>query len=390
MVVALLVTFMMFGIAGTYLVLSHGGFENSTVELATVQARLAAEDGIHLSIAELKSGVDAGGDGLGTLTSTAADGRTVTVNATPLGGNLYQIHSVGVLRRARAGADVLAETIPAGSLSFNARAAITAEGPVTTLGNITVDGRDWNITGTAVVGPGGFGISSMGTITNGGNSKVGGNGIPPAKPPPPGTQEPLADWSDGVDQDVDASTDEEAFDGADDDGDGMIDEDTNDYPESPDVMLGLPPNTLRNAAIASGTYCATQAAYDAMITANGGNVPGGVIIYCDFDTWLPVQLGNVFNSPPSVIVHHNATGTAQMKNVHGKFCGLLLADFVTHLNGDFVLLGALMSFGDDAIGNAFGNGNAFVKLCTAALNNLPSAGGSTAVRIRSWNRAVAQ
>jgi hypothetical protein len=89
-------------------------------------------------------------------------------------------------------------------------------------------------------------------------------------------------------------------------------------------------------------------------------------------------------------VHHNATGTAQMKNVHGLFCGLVLADFVTHLNGDLVMLGALMSFGDDSIGNAFGNGNAKVKLCTAALNNLPSLAGNNAVRIKSWNRSAAQ
>ena len=84
------------------------------------------------------------------------------------------------------------------------------------------------------------------------------------------------------------------------------------------------------------------------------------------------------------------SGTAQMKNVHGSFRGLILADFVTHLNGDFVLLGALMSFGDDAIGNAFGNGNAIVRLCTTALNDLPSVGGGTKVKILSWSRSVAQ
>jgi hypothetical protein len=390
LVIALLVSFMMFGIAGSYLVLSHGGFQSSSVELGTVQARIAAEDGITLALAELKSGVDAGGDGLGSLTSTAADGRTITVTATNLGGNLFQVHSAAVLRRARAGADVVVERIPAGNLSFNARAAITAEGPVTTLGNIVVDGRDWDITGTSVVGPGGFGISSMGTITNGGNSAVGGNGIAPAKPPPAGTQEPFADWDDGVDQDADGFTDEEPFDGNDNDGDGAVDEDTSGYPDSPDVMFGFAPGTLQAAAAATGTYFTSQAAYDAMVAANGGVVPGGVIIYCDFDLWQPVELGDTFNTPPSVIVHHNATGTATMKNVHGMFKGLVLADFVVHLNGDFVLLGALMSFGDESIGNAFGNGNAKVKLCTAALSNLPSAGGSNAVRILSWSRSVAQ
>ena len=28
-----------------------------------------------------------------------------------------------------------------------------------------------------------------------------------------------------------------------------------------------------------------------------------------------------------------------MKNIHGSFVGLVMADFVEHLNGDFVMLG---------------------------------------------------
>jgi hypothetical protein len=374
LIMSLLVSFVMFGIAGAYMTLSAGGFEGSSVEQATVQARLGAEDGIHLSIAELKSGVDANGDGLGTLTSTAADGRTITVTATDLGNNLFQIHSVAVLRRARSGADVVAEMVPLGGISFAPKAAITAEGPVATLGNITVDGRDWNINGTALVGPGKYGISSMGSITNSGNSKVGGNGIPPSKPPLPGSQDPFSDWSNGND----------------DDGDGAIDEDTKDYPSTPDVSLGLPEGTLKNSAIATGSYFGSVAAFDAWVAANSGVVPGGKIIYCDFALWEPVVLGNAFNSPPSIIVHHTANGMAQMKNVHGMFKGLVLADFVVHLNGDFVILGALMSFGDDSMGNAFGNGAAFVKLCTAALANLPAPAGASAAKIRAWNRAVAQ
>lgn len=83
---ALLVSTILFGIAGSYLTLSYGGYENSCRELATVEARLAAEDGIQLSIAELKTGVDAAGDGLGNLTSTGTNGGTVTVTATSLGG----------------------------------------------------------------------------------------------------------------------------------------------------------------------------------------------------------------------------------------------------------------------------------------------------------------
>lgn len=390
LVMSLLTGFMLFGIAGSYLLLSWGGWESSNRELATIEARLAGEDGIQLAIAELKSGVDTDGNGVGNINATISDGRTVTVTATALGGSLYRLHSVGVLNRARHGAEVVAERIPTGTLSFAPRAAITANGPVTTLGNITIDGRDWNITGTAVVGAGKFGISTTSTISNGGNSHVGGNGIAPGKPPPAGTQQPNANWSDGINQDGDGFVDEDAFDGVDDDGDGLIDEDTHGYPTTPDVQMHLANGTLKAAAIASGTYFTSAAQFDAAVSANGGNVPGGRVLYCDFATWLPAQLGNSFNSPPSVIVHHVAGGGALMKNVHGQFVGLMLADGVEHLNGDFVLLGALQSFAPQAYGNAFGNGNAQVKLCTAALNNLPAVGTGANVRIKAWHRAVAQ
>jgi hypothetical protein len=390
LVTALLISVMLFGIAGSYLVLSYGGSENGMRELATVQARLSAEDGIQMSIAELKSGVDAGGDGLGAVSYTDPDGRQVTVTATSLGSELYRIHSVAVLRRARKGVTVVAERIPTAQLSFTPRAAITAQGSVTTLGGITVDGRDWNITGTAVVGPGGYGVSSTSTISSGGASKIGGNGVAPTTLPLSDTREPLADWSDGINQDGDGLTDEEVFDGIDDDADGSIDEDTHGYPADPDVQMGLAPGSLKAAAQSMGTYFTSQTEVNACVAANGDKMPSGKIIYVDFSPWMPANLGTNFNDSPSIIVHHNAAGTALMKNVQGNFRGLMLVDGVTHLTGDFVLLGALMSFAPASYGNAFGNGNANIKLCTAALAQLPSLGGAAKVRIKAWERAVAQ
>jgi hypothetical protein len=360
-----------------------------------VQARLGAEDGIALSIAELKGGVDPDADGLGNLTTTATDGRSIVVTAQNLGPTsyvnsfLYRIHAVATLRMSQSAAALVAEIIPPQPIDYDARATITARGPVATTGSITVDGRDWNYAGTAVTGPGTYGISSPGTITNSGSSSVGGNGSAPSRPPGPGSQEPGASWADGVDQDGDGSVDEEPFDGIDNDDDGVIDEDTSDYPTTPDVALHLPDGTLKESAMATGTYFTSPAQVAAAIAANGNKMPGGVVIYCDFPLWEPANLGNQFNNPPSVIVHHNAAGTALMKNVHGKFRGLILADLIGHLNGDVTILGALMTFGAGAGANAFGNGNANIKLSTAVLNQLPKV-GETQVKVRSWSRAPAQ
>lgn len=390
LVTSLLLTMLLFGIAGAYVLLSVGGFENSARELATVEARSAAEDGLHLSLAELKSGVDADGDGLANVSATAADGRAISVTATNLGGNLYRLHSSVTLRRARKAADVVVERIPLGLPQAHFNAAIAAKGPVTASGSIVIDGRDWNDLGTAVVGSGIYGLSSMGVITTGGNSKIGGNGIAPAKPPPPGTTEAFATWADATDNDADGTLDEEAFDGVDNDGDGFVDEDTHGFPTSPDVALHFAPNTLKNAAIGSNTYFTSPAQVAACIAGNGGRLPGGKIIFCDFSAWLPVNLGSAFNSPPSILVYHNATSTALMTNVTGCFRGLILTDSVQHFNGTFALIGGLLSFADQAIGNAFGLGNASIKYSSAVLANLPAAGTVGAVRIKSWCRSSAQ
>jgi len=375
------------GAAGLYLSASQSGYESANRELAGARARLASEEGLYLAIAELKSGVDTDGDGLGTIAWTGPDGRTCAATATDLGGDMFRLRSVGTVTRAALGTEVLAQVIPSQPLDFPARAAITAEGEVTTTGNITVDGRDWDSFGTVINGPGVYGVSSEETIDVKGSSAVGGNGSAPAGNPGSGVIEENANWADGVDDDGDGAIDEEAWDGVDNDGDGLIDEDTNDYPTDPDVFFGLSPGTLLAAAQAAGTYFATESAFNTYLLANGGNIPGGKVLYLGFDQWQPADMGGSFNDPPSVIVHHNATGTALMKNIHGAFRGLVMADFVEHINGDFVMLGAFMSFADEQYGNAFGNGNADVYYSSEVLLNLPSTSAVNRVRLLSWSRA---
>src|SRR5262249_30078335 len=155
--------------------------------------------------------------------------------------------------------DMVADIAPGQTINFTPNAAISTRGPVITTGGITIDGRDWNFAGTAVVGPGTWGILTTGSIANTGSSNVGGNGIAPSTPPPHGTQLGGYNWCDGINQDGDGATDEEAWDGIDNDGDGLIDEDTNTYPTTPDIACHLEPDTLRQSAIWYGTYYTSPA-----------------------------------------------------------------------------------------------------------------------------------
>ncbi len=394
LVSAILITVVLFGLASAFYTVSSGGVEVTSRELATAEARLAAEEGLNRGMAEMKNGVDLGNDGLGTLTYTGGDGRTVTVTATDLGGNLYRFHSVAVLQRARAGVDAIVERMMNGHLSMTPRSGVTTRGTFVAAGNILIDGRNWNATNTTLLGGGTFAVSSQADIIPWGNARFGGNGLVPTKPPQPASMDKFANWADGQNEDNDAAVDEEAFDGIDNDGDTLVDEDTNDYPASPDAMLHLPADTLRQAAIQAGTYFATQAEFDIWLAANGGVIPGNRIIYADFQSWTNVQLGSSLNASPSILVHHTSTNDAQMNYVHGAFRGLLIFDNLSHPSGDMFIHGGMVSFGDPSSANVWVNlyssSYAAVRLSSSVLGNLPSPVLASTVRVRAWNRAVAQ
>ncbi len=236
-----------------------------------------------------------------------------------------------------------------------ARGAITAKGDVDTLGTIVVDGRDHDYDGLLNGDPGTYGVSTMALVNINGASTVGGGGEAPSNSETANNVEENAVWTDG-------------------------------YPPSPDAAFGLDEGTLKAAAQASGTYFTNSTDLNAFLTANGG-VPGGIILYADFDNWTACQFGPTYNDPPSIIVNHNAAGNAEMKNLHGKFRGLVMSDVITHINGDADICGAVMSFADENLGNCYGNGNAHVKYSSEVLSMLPGAttgDGKDVYHVLSW------
>ncbi len=227
-------------------------------------------------------------------------------------------------------------------LTANGLAAILANSDLDLTGNISVDGRDWDINGAALVGPGVFGVMDTATITNGGSSGVGGNGLaPPPGGATPGSLDPNHVFPAG-------------------------------YPPGPDEALNSTAGTLKTIAQANGTYFTTQADYNSYLAANGGNMPGGQVIYLECDTSPPFQLGGAMNATPSILVVHNSTSTTTVKNVHGSFKGVLFADAIDHVNAGTDILGMIQTFSSVPFGNALGNGNSRVRFSSAVLQNLPS------------------
>jgi len=232
---------------------------------------------------------------------------------------------------------------PYAPLTAKGIGAIVANAQVDLSGNITVDGNDWDITGSKTVGPGVHAVVSDENITIGGASASGGNGTAPPK---------SGEGANSLDP-------SHVFTGG--------------FPTGPDEAMEGKAGTLKAIALASNTYFKTQDSYNAYISANGGNMPGGKVIYVETDsTSPPFELGNTMNTEPSVLVVHSSTSDTLMKNVHGQFKGVIFADAIDHINSGTDILGMMMAFSNSKIGNDFGNGNSTVKFSSAVLRNLPS------------------
>lgn len=250
---------------------------------------------------------------------------------------------------------------------FPKLAAIVVGGPSTFSGNNTVDGRDFTYdpsnpgTPQLANNPAVPAVMGGGTIGYGGAARAGGfdpnnplgTGLAPARGGSSGSLQPnVTNWSALNAPPADGSPTPQNF------------------PASPDAAMQLPDGTLQAAAQAQGTYFTSQSQYSAYLAANGGSMPPGAVVYCNFSPSPPFDVGSTMNNKSSILVVHNDTGTATMKNIHGNFQGLILADNVQHINAGSLLLGTVLAWGQS--GNVFGNGNATVEFSSAALGSLPS------------------
>ncbi|MBI1977402.1 MAG: hypothetical protein HYS55_01465 [Candidatus Omnitrophica bacterium] len=216
---------------------------------------------------------------------------------------------------------VVSKTIPPG-----AKAAITSEGDMSFNGNITVDGRDHDASGNLTGDPGTYGASSGGTVTQSGSSDIGGNGIAPSSPANPAT----------------------------------IQQGSSNPFNSPEELLGVPSGSL-----------------DQYKTATPPSTPFNGIVYYTGDSWIAPDLGTESNPSTGILIVHNATGDALLKNIHGYFKGIIIADDIVHINGNATIIGGVIA--KTSTGTT-GDGSAEVLYSSSVLEDLP-AGNYTTV---SW------
>ncbi len=208
---------------------------------------------------------------------------------------------------------VLRATVRKGGV-VNPRAAVAISGIASTNGSVIVDGREHDSDGNLTGAPGVYGIStSSSTFNQGGNSKVGGNGIAPAKPANPASYE------------VNAPA----------------------LSTTPEGILGLDSGAL-----------------DSYQTTTPPSGPFNGILYLT-SSWDGVNL----EGSSGILICHNSAGTAYLKNIHGTFKGLIISDDIIHINGDSKIIGAV--YGMKTGGVTLGNGSGEVKFSTQVLSSLP-------------------
>src|SRR5262245_9794105 len=273
LILAVVVTLVVAGMSGTYLTLSVTRKNAIFQEVEREKAFYAAEAALSQAKYELTANRDYETAGLGnvTLNGIANKQCTVTFDVTGLTGNQRRLTAIAVFGPNNRRIDRSIEEVvdkPVTQIKGNWLGAIVSEDPLDFNGDIEVDGRDWNMANTAVVGDGVVAAMSGGTITVGGSAGLGGNGAaPPGAGASPGSLDPNHNWgADGLDNDLE----------------GTIDQPGETYPTDPDQALGFPAGTLKTAAQSSGTYFTSQAMYDAAIALNGNKMFSGKVVYCDF------------------------------------------------------------------------------------------------------------
>ena len=308
--------------------IAEAGFQHALGVLAgmTFQEALDGPDGDKSATADngILGAVGAGPRSYGDGTYSVRIVGTVPGNWTDTDSKVF-VRSTGICGSARRTVEVLIER----KLPGNIRGAVTTNGPASTSGNLRIDGRDHDMSGTDVVSSNGvYGVSTRNTFSQGGSSDVGGtssthSNYAPSRPANAAVVEQNATWP---------------------------------PPVTPDEVLDLPAGTLKSLAQASGKY------YNG--TTPSGTLSGVTYIEGDWD--------NATINGSGILVLHNLTNEAFLNKFQaGTFTGLIIADKLDKIHG--TLVGAISVL--STVHTGIGNGSGEVIFSRAALDHAMLSGG---------------
>jgi hypothetical protein len=226
-------------------------------------------------------------------------------------------------------------------MAYTSTAAITVKSDIKALGNVTIDGNDWDSTNTAIVGPGVYGISTCGDDSVDASAQVYGRGF--------------------IDSTKSKKTGAVPI-------DSVVLDNLNPagYPGTPEAVLGLAAGAL-----------------DTFKTHSFPATPFHGIVYVDS---AGIKNSFDFRGSSGIFIYHSAGYSSILKNIKGSFKGILICDQIDHINDTTRVLGSIATLSNDPFGNVFGNGKAFIRYSSQILQNLQNYMGKLPVFVDvvSW------
>lgn len=305
---------------GSYLTVVSSGSIGTYKIADQAQAFYAAEAGAHRMLHEINA--------------TGATSTSGTLNAGTYTGNYSATYSNDVITSTGT-VDGISSTVTVRTIEIpsSVRGAVTENSSTYIAGSIIMDGRDYDAADVLTDSSGLYGISAAGMVTQMGSCQIGGNGAAPAAPAASYAYEQLADPFNDTDPWDLLGVDQSWFE------------------------ANVPVQTTPPSANFNGIYYY--------------NPPTG--------TWSGASLG----SSSGILIVHNSTNSATMKNASGKFTGLIIADQFTHNSGSLKVVGGLIT--TNQVGNFFGYGSAKFRYSSEVLSELKSLLGN---QTSNWRKIL--
>jgi hypothetical protein len=216
--------------------------------------------------------------------------------------------------------------------------AVTANNHIKTEGNLTIDGRNHDLSGNLISNSGSYAVWTTAQCSQGGSSDLGGtyqnSDYAPSRPGDPRIIKEYQTFPGG-------------------------------FPNTPDKVLGgasngFPEGTLK--ALAKSGVNGSQYVTD---PKNLNKKPFSGVTYVELsknDVWNSMDV-----SGSGILVVHNSSNNAIMKNLNkGTFSGIIIVDDLIHVHSD--IIGSIVVLSDKpSNGNCVGNGKGKILYSSEAI-----------------------
>ena len=232
--------------------------------------------------------------------------------------------------------DVYAKPMDPYPIDLNAPATVSTSNNVSTLGDITIDGRDHTADGTLIPGEGTYGIWTTKTYTQSGSSQIGGTYMGtdyiPSSPADPNIIAENKTWPGGI------------------------------KPTTPEQILTNLPNGFSLKEYAKSGIYGSQYVTDPSLLS----YPLKGVTYVELPSggsWTSASIQG-----GGLLIVHNDSLDAIMSNTKDDFSGIIIADDIIHLHSN--IIGAVISLTENpSAGNTIGNSGFSVLHSKEVLQN---------------------